>query len=70
MNFGISEDYPRILRGLAASIVPGLADLCVVYWIDPAKKTQLAADMKAGKAYPLDPNIDKDFYGVRIRFAT
>ena len=38
--------------------------------IDQKKKEQLAADMKAGKAYPVDPNLDKDYYGVRKRFAT
>jgi len=42
----------------------------MVYWIDPKKKEQLAADMKAGKAYPVDPNLDKDYYMVRKRFAT
>jgi microcin C transport system substrate-binding protein len=40
----------------------------MVYWIDPDKKAKLADDMKAGKTYPLDPNIDKDFYNVRQKF--
>lgn len=40
----------------------------MVYWIDPAKKEQLAADMNAGKAYPVDQNLDKDFYNVRKSF--
>ena len=37
----------------------------MVYWIDPEKKAALQAAMRDNKPYPLDPNIDKDFYGVR-----
>ena len=40
----------------------------MVYWIDPAKKTALEAAMREGKAYPVDPELDKDFYGVRKKF--
>lgn len=40
----------------------------MVYWIDPAKKAALDEAIKAGKAYPLDPEIDKDYYNVRNRF--
>jgi microcin C transport system substrate-binding protein len=40
----------------------------MVYWIDPAKKAALAEAMRTAKAYPLDTNIDKDYYGVRKRF--
>jgi hypothetical protein len=40
----------------------------LVYWIDPAKKAQLAEDMKAGKAYPVDQNLDRDYFNVRMRF--
>jgi microcin C transport system substrate-binding protein len=40
----------------------------LVYWIDPVKKAALAEDMKAGKAYPVDPNMDRDYYGVRKKF--
>jgi microcin C transport system substrate-binding protein len=40
----------------------------LVYWIDPAKKAQLAEDMKAGKARPVDQNLDKDYFNVRKRF--
>jgi len=40
----------------------------MVYWIDPAKKTALADAMKAGRAYPVDKDLDKDFYGVRKKF--
>jgi microcin C transport system substrate-binding protein len=40
----------------------------MVYWIDPAKKAALEEAMKTGKAYPVDENIDKDYYGIRKRF--
>jgi microcin C transport system substrate-binding protein len=37
----------------------------MVYWIDPKRRAQLVEDMRSGKAYPVDPTIDKDYYGVR-----
>ncbi len=37
----------------------------LVYWIDPARKEALARDMQAGKAYPVDPEIDKDYWHLR-----
>ncbi|MBM3779163.1 MAG: ABC transporter substrate-binding protein [Acidimicrobiia bacterium] len=37
----------------------------MVFWIDPAKKTALEEAMREGRAYPVDPDIDKDFYGIR-----
>ena len=37
----------------------------MVYWIDPKRREQLAEDMRAGKAYPVDPVLDRDFYGIR-----
>ena len=40
----------------------------MVYWIDPAKRAALEEAMKTGKAYPLDQDIDKDYYGVRKKF--
>jgi len=40
----------------------------MVYWIDPQKKAALAEAMRTGKAYPLDPVMDKDYFGVRKRF--
>jgi microcin C transport system substrate-binding protein len=40
----------------------------MVYWIDPKKQEVLAEDMKAGRAYPIDDDIDKDYYGIRQRF--
>jgi microcin C transport system substrate-binding protein len=40
----------------------------MVYWIDPAKKTALAEAMRTNKAYPVDTNLDKDYYGVRKKF--
>jgi len=40
----------------------------MVYWIDTNKQATLPEDMKAGRAYPVDTQIDKDFYGIRQRF--
>jgi microcin C transport system substrate-binding protein len=40
----------------------------MVYWIDPVKKKALEEAMQTGKAYPVDTNIDKDYYGVRKNF--
>ena len=40
----------------------------MVYWIDPEKKAALAEAQRTNKAYPLDENLDKDFYNVRQRF--
>ncbi len=37
----------------------------LVQWIDPAKKAAVEDAKRAGKAYPVDPEIDKDFYGIR-----
>jgi len=42
----------------------GITDY-MVYWIDPAKKSALAQAMQTGQRYPLDKDIDKDYYGVR-----
>ncbi len=40
----------------------------MVYWIDPAKKAALEEAMRDNKAYPVDTDLDKDFYGVRKKF--
>ncbi len=40
----------------------------MVYWIDPAKKAALAEAMRTNTAYPVDPELDKDYYGVRKKF--
>jgi microcin C transport system substrate-binding protein len=37
----------------------------MVYWIDPARKAKLEQAMQIGEAYPVDQEMDKDFYGVR-----
>jgi microcin C transport system substrate-binding protein len=39
----------------------------MVYWIDPEKQAALAEDMRAGRTYPVDDDIDRDFYGIRER---
>jgi microcin C transport system substrate-binding protein len=40
----------------------------MVYWIDPEKRAALDEAMKIGKAYPVDTDLDKDYYGVRKKF--
>jgi microcin C transport system substrate-binding protein len=40
----------------------------MVYWIDPEKKKALAEAMRTGNAYPVDKDIDRDYYGVRKKF--
>ena len=40
----------------------------MVYWIDPAKKATLEEAKRTNKAYPVDPDLDKDYYGIRKRF--
>jgi microcin C transport system substrate-binding protein len=36
-----------------------------VYWIDPAKKAALEEAKRSNKAYPVDMQLDKDYYNVR-----
>ena len=40
----------------------------MVYWIDPAKRAALEEAKRANKAYPVDSDLDKDYYGIRKRF--
>ncbi|HZV91659.1 MAG TPA: ABC transporter substrate-binding protein, partial [Caldimonas sp.] len=37
----------------------------LVYWIDPARRAALAEAMRTGKAFAVDPEIDKDYWQVR-----
>ena len=37
----------------------------MVFWIDPQRRARLAEDMRDDKPWPLDPDIDKDPWGVR-----
>jgi microcin C transport system substrate-binding protein len=39
----------------------------LVFWIDPEARTELEAAMREGRAYPVDPEIDKDPWGVLER---
>jgi len=39
----------------------------MVYWIDPEKKATLEEAKRTNKAYPVDENLDKDFYNVRAK---
>ena len=57
-------DYIQFPEFYLPKRAAGITDY-MVYWIDPAKKAALAQAMQNGTKYPLDPNIDKDYYGVR-----
>jgi microcin C transport system substrate-binding protein len=37
----------------------------LVYWIDPARRDALVEAMRSGKAYPVDPVLDKDYWHIR-----
>jgi microcin C transport system substrate-binding protein len=52
---------------LPKQILRGLEEF-PVYWIDSARKAALEQAMREGRTYPVDDQIDKDFYGVRKRF--
>ena len=40
----------------------------MVYWIDPEKRAALEQAMASGEAFPVDEELDKDYYGIRERF--
>jgi len=40
----------------------------MVYWIDPARRAALEEAMAAGRALPIEGELDKDFYGLKERF--
>jgi hypothetical protein len=40
----------------------------MVYWIDPEKRAALEQAMEREEAYPLDEELDWDYYGIRERF--
>lgn len=40
----------------------------MVYWIDPEKKKALAEAMQTGKTFPVDKDIDKDYYHVKEKY--
>ena len=42
----------------------------MVFWINPDKKTALAQAMKDGSAFPIDTEIDKDYFHVKDKYKT
>jgi microcin C transport system substrate-binding protein len=40
----------------------------LVFWIDPEARTQLQDAMRANRALEVDPEVDKDPYGLRQRY--
>lgn len=57
-------DYVQFPDFFLPKHASGIIDY-MVQWIDPEKKKALADAMRIGKAYPVDKDIDKDYYGVR-----
>jgi microcin C transport system substrate-binding protein len=57
-------DYVRFPEFYLPKRTEQLTDY-LVYWIDPKRRSELAEAMRQGTAYPVDPVLDKDFYGVR-----
>ena len=48
--------------------LPPRGDLSIeymVYWIDPDRRAALEEAMEAGRALPVDEELDKDYYGIR-----
>lgn len=37
----------------------------MVYWIDPAKKAAIEESRRTGKPLPVDPNVDRDYFGIQ-----
>lgn len=37
----------------------------MVYWIDPTKRSALEEAMRTGQSYPIDEEVDKDYFDVR-----
>jgi microcin C transport system substrate-binding protein len=40
----------------------------MVYWFDAEKKAAVDAAKRDGTAFPVDPELDKDYYGVKKKF--
>ncbi len=60
-------DYVQFPEDYLPKRTEGVTDY-MTHWIDPEKKAALEEAMRTGTALPVDPEIDKDFYGVRKRF--
>jgi microcin C transport system substrate-binding protein len=39
-----------------------------VYWIDPDARAELRRAMSEGRAYEVDPEVDRDYFGLRERY--
>jgi len=60
-------DYIRFPEFYLPRRTQSLTDF-LVFWIDPAARTRLQEVMGASRPLELDPEIDRDFYGIRERF--
>ncbi len=61
-------DYVRFPEFWAPRRIEQLNDH-MVYWIDPQRRKALEEAMRSNTPLPLDPELDKDFYGIRARAA-
>jgi hypothetical protein len=61
-------DYVRFPEFWAPRRIEQLNDH-MVYWIDPQRRKALEEAMRSNTPLPLDPELDKDFYGIRTQAA-
>jgi len=61
-------DYVRFPEFWAPRRIEQLNDY-MVYWIDPQRRKALEEAMRSGTPLPLDPVLDKDYYGIRAKAA-
>ena len=57
-------DYLRFPEFYLPKRTQSLTDW-LVYWIDPERRAALEEAMQAGRALPVDEELDKDYYGLR-----
>ena len=63
----VYQDYLQFPEFYLPRRTQSLTDY-LVYWIDPGRRTALEEAVRTGRALPLDPELDRDYYGIRARF--
>ena len=58
-------DYVRFPEFFLPKSMEDLITDAMVWWIDADRKAALEEAMRNGEAFPVDEEIDKDYYGVR-----
>ncbi len=59
-------DYIRFPESYFPPRTQGITDY-FVQWIDPDRRAALERAMRTGEAFPVDPDIDRDYWGIRER---